>query len=76
MKIEAVRQTKVVTEIICDICGDSLVPDERNQFLENLPEFASYSELKGEFGFGSPNDGERFCFDLRELCFRELVNAT
>jgi hypothetical protein len=75
MKIEAVRQTKVVAEIICDICGDSVVPDEQKQFLENLNGFASYGQLKGEFGFGSPNDGEKYCFDLCEACFLKLASV-
>lgn len=75
MKIEAVRQTKVVAEIICDICGDSVVPDGQKQFLENLNGFSSYGQLKGEFGFGSPSDGEKHCFDLCEACFLKLVSV-
>lgn len=75
MKIEAVRQTKVVAEIICDICGDSVVSDGQKQLLESLNGFKSYGQLKGEFGFGSPNDGESYCFDLCEACFYKLVNV-
>lgn len=75
MKIEAVRQTQVVAEIICDICGDSVVPDGQKQFLENLNEFSSYGQLKGEFGFGSPNDGEKHYFDLCEACFLKLASV-
>jgi len=75
MKIEAVRQTKVVAEIICDICGDSVVPDGQKLLLESLNGFKSYGQLKGEFGFGSPNDGEKHCYDLCEACFHKLVNV-
>ncbi|MGM7448494.1 UNVERIFIED_ORG: hypothetical protein DFO82_2666 [Idiomarina abyssalis] len=74
MKKTAKMSVEVVTDIVCDKCGESLVPEIQKDYQENLNDFADFGVLKASFGYGSGRDGESFHFDLCEICFMELVN--
>ena len=72
MRKKAQKTTKVVVDIKCDICGQSVVPEFQKKNLDNLDEFSSFARLTAEFGYGSKHDGEAFSYDFCEDCFYKL----
>lgn len=73
MKEHSVQVTQVVSDINCDICGQSVVNEAYKNNMANLDNFAEYARLVAEFGFGSKRDGEKFQFDFCEDCFEDLL---
>ncbi len=74
MKKTANQPIEVITDILCDACGASVVPDFQKEHRDNLNEFIEYGILRASYGYGSNKDGDSFHFDLCERCFKELVN--
>lgn len=74
MKKTASQQVEVVTDILCDACGASVVPDFPKEHRDNLNDFNEYGVLHASYGYDSNQDGDSFHFDLCEGCFKELVN--
>ncbi|PYE30819.1 hypothetical protein DFP83_11317 [Idiomarina fontislapidosi] len=74
MKKTANQSVEVVTDILCDACGTSVVPDSQKKHRDNLNDFSDYGMLNASYGYGSNQDGDSFHFDLCEVCFKELVN--
>lgn len=73
MKTTASQQVEVVTDVLCDACGTSVVPDFQKKHRDNLNDFSDYGMLNASYGYGSNQDGESFHFDLCESCFKELT---
>ncbi|MCH8501555.1 MAG: hypothetical protein LAT77_06550 [Aliidiomarina sp.] len=73
MKEKSVQVTQVVSDITCDICGQSVVNESQKNNMTNLDSFAEYARLVAEFGYGSSRDGEKFHFDFCEGCFDDLL---
>ncbi|MEX1222413.1 MAG: hypothetical protein WEA82_09920 [Idiomarina sp.] len=73
MKKETLGQAMVVSDITCDICNKSVVPEFAKRNLSNLDDFSAFAQLKAEFGYGSKRDGENMNFDLCEQCFDKLL---
>ncbi|MCH8493018.1 MAG: hypothetical protein LAT53_07295 [Idiomarina sp.] len=61
-----------VTDILCDICGTSVVPSALRAHQDNLDEFIDYGVLQASFGYGSAQDGTSVHVDLCEPCFMQL----
>lgn len=74
MKATASQSVEVITDIFCDACGASVVPDFQKEHSDNLNDFNEYGILHASYGYGSNQDGESFHFDLCESCFKELVS--
>ncbi len=74
MKKTANQSVEVTTDIFCDACGASVVPDFQKEHRDNLSDFSEYGTLHASYGYGSNQDGDSFHFDLCERCFKELVN--
>ncbi|RUO37070.1 hypothetical protein CWE15_11725 [Aliidiomarina taiwanensis] len=72
MKKETSQATTVIEDIICDICGESVIPSEIKKRLKNANDFSDYAKLTASFGYGSKRDGERFNFDFCESCFKVI----
>ncbi|MBF38328.1 hypothetical protein [Idiomarina sp. UBA4520] len=72
MRKKARRTTEVVVDIMCDICGQSVVPEFQKKNLDRLDEFSSFARLTADFGYGSKHDGEVSSFDFCEDCFDKL----
>ncbi|RUO37771.1 hypothetical protein CWE13_07450 [Aliidiomarina shirensis] len=68
---EVAKETTV--DIVCDICGKSVVPDAYRALQNNLSEFQDFAVLHASFGYGSSRDGEKVHFDLCEACFETLA---
>ena len=64
----------MTTDISCDACGASVVPDFQKKQRENLNDFKEFGVLRASYGYGSNQDGDSFHFDLCEKCFRKLVD--
>lgn len=74
MKRTANQPVKAITDILCDACGTSVVPDFQKEHRSNLKDFNDYGMLHASYGYGSNQDGDSFHFDLCESCFKELVD--
>src|SRR5690554_3675109 len=74
MKEKSVQVTQVVSDITCDICGQSVVNESQKNNMTNLDSFAEYARLVADFGYGSSRDGEKFQFDFCESCFDDLLS--
>ncbi|RUO35705.1 MULTISPECIES: hypothetical protein [Aliidiomarina] len=72
MKKETNQATTVIEDIICDICGESVIPNVLKKHLKNANDFSDYAKLTASFGYGSKRDGERFDFDFCESCFEKI----
>lgn len=73
MKEHSVQVTQVVSDITCDVCGQSVVNEAHKNNMANLDNFVEYTRLVAEFGYGSKRDGEKFQFDFCEDCFDALL---
>ena len=74
MKKTANQSLEVITDILCDACGASVVPDFQKERQESLSGFGEYGMLNASDGYGSNQDGDSFHFDLCEKCFQGLVD--
>lgn len=74
MKTTVNQSVEVITDILCDACGASVVPTFQKEHRDNLNDFSEYGKLHASYGYGSNQDGDSFHFDLCERCFKELVN--
>lgn len=74
MRRKANQQVEVITDILCDACGTSVVPDFQKEHRDNLNDFSEYGTLHATYGYGSNQDGDSFHFDLCESCFKELTD--
>ncbi|MDV6317214.1 hypothetical protein [Idiomarina sp. HP20-50] len=74
MKKTANQSVEVITDILCDACSASVVPDFQKGRRGSLNDFSEYGILHASYGYGSNQDGDSFHFDLCERCFKELVN--
>ena len=60
MKVTAMEQAESVSDILCDVCGDSTRVEGYG---------LQFGTLRASWGFGSAHDGERYEVHLCELCF-------
>lgn len=60
MKITAAEQFECVSDVLCDVCGDSTRVEGYG---------LQFGTLQGSWGFGSVHDGERYEVHLCEPCF-------
>lgn len=60
MKITAMEQAKSISEVLCDICGDSTRVEGQG---------LQFGTLRASWGCGSAHDGERYEVHLCEPCF-------
>lgn len=68
------QPVSVITDIGCDACGASVVPEFQKKHRENLNGFNEFGVLHASYGYGSNQDGDSFHFDLCETCFKELLD--
>lgn len=73
MKKYSVNVTQTVSDITCDICGQSVVNKYLMSQMTNLDNFVEYARLNADFGYGSKKDGEKLQFDFCEACFDDLL---
>ena len=60
MKITATKQTESVSDVLCDVCGDSTCVEGYG---------LQFGILRASWGYGSAHDGERYEIHLCEPCF-------
>jgi hypothetical protein len=60
MKVTAVEPVESVSDVLCDICGDSTRIEGYG---------LQFGTLRASWGFGSAHDGERYEVHLCEPCF-------
>ena len=73
MKTETIKPMPVVDDIVCDICGSSVIPNAFRQHSDNVNDFCAYAKLTASFGYGSARDGEEQNFDFCEACFDAIL---
>lgn len=61
MKITAAEQFECVSDVLCDVCGDSTRVEGYG---------LQFGTLQGSWGFGSVHDGERYEVHLCEPFFQ------
>lgn len=66
MKIFKKKLVKSISDVLCDICGNSctIIPDNFG------PDFAT---LEACWGYGSKYDGKKFDIDICENCFTSTI---
>lgn len=67
MKIMTLQTIEVVSDVVCDVCGNSTTKEKGY-----APEFAT---LQANWGYGSDHDGERYEIHLCEGCFFSILAA-
>ena len=60
MKITATEQTESISDVLCDVCGDSTRVEGYG---------LQFGTLRASWGYGSVRDGERYEVHLCEACF-------
>ena len=60
MKTTAMEQTESVSDVLCDVCGDSTRVEGYG---------LQFGTLRASWGYGSAHDGERYEVHLCEPCF-------
>lgn len=60
MKIINEKKSRVITDVVCDVCSSSTTPRGGS---------AQYGMLSAHWGYGSRHDGERYEIHLCETCF-------
>jgi len=65
MKIKAVEQTELVTEVLCDVCGDRTRVEGYG---------LQFGTLSASWRYGSNHDGERYEVHLCESCFFRTIS--
>lgn len=66
MKIFKKKLIKSVSDVLCDICGNSCTIVQDNAG----PDFAT---LEACWGYGSKYDGQKFDIDICESCFTDTI---
>ena len=66
MKVTAMEQAESVSDILCDVCGDSTRVEGYG---------LQFGTLRACWGFGSAHDGERYEVHLCELCFFRTLSG-
>src|SRR5690606_6978757 len=66
MKILEDQIVKGVTDVRCDVCGESTA---------GLHGGFEYGTLQAHWGYGSKHDGERYHVDLCEACFFGVLSG-
>ncbi|MED5525425.1 MAG: hypothetical protein VX447_11840 [Pseudomonadota bacterium] len=61
MEVKGKQEVEVITDVLCDICGDSTSGDGKIS-----PQFAV---LSANWGYGSEHDGEVYEVHFCESCF-------
>jgi hypothetical protein len=61
MKVTSKQLVDVVTDVLCDVCGESTSQDGKHS-----PQFGL---LQANWGYGSLHDGESYQIHLCEGCF-------
>ncbi|MDV2858232.1 hypothetical protein [Oceanimonas sp. CAM02] len=61
MKVTSKQLVDVVTDVLCDVCGESTSQDGQHS-----PQFGL---LQADWGYGSTHDGESYQVHLCEGCF-------
>jgi len=64
MKITAMEQTESVSDVLCDVCGDSTRIEGYG---------LQFGTLSASWGYGSAHDGERYEIHLCEPCFFRTI---
>ena len=67
MRTYKTEPKKVVSEILCDCCGESCTITE--PVVEH-----EYAELIATWGYFSDQDGQQFNIDLCENCFNDVLS--
>lgn len=67
MKITSKRLVDVVTDVLCDVCGESTS--------ENGHHSPQFGMLQADWGYGSAHDGESYQVHLCEACFFAALAA-
>jgi hypothetical protein len=60
MRITEMIEVETVTDIVCDVCGESTCLKTGGH---------QFGTLKAQWGYGTTHDGERYEVHLCELCF-------
>ncbi|WP_397380005.1 hypothetical protein [Pseudomonas sp.] len=66
MRITATEQTESVSDVLCDVCGDSTRVEEYG---------SQFGTLRASWGDGSAHDGERYEVHLCEPCFFRTLSG-
>ena len=66
MKITAMKQTESVSDVLCDVCGDSTRIEGYG---------LQFGTLSASWGYGSAHDGERYEIHLCEPCFFRTISG-
>jgi hypothetical protein len=66
MKIKGLVQTESVSDVLCDVCGDSTRVEGYG---------LQFGALRASWGFGSAHDGERYEVHLCEPCFFRTISG-
>lgn len=64
MKITAIEQNKSVTDVLCDVCGDSARAEGGG---------LQFGTLRASWSYGSAHDGESYEVHLCEPCFFRTI---
>lgn len=66
-KISAVQTT--AEDILCDVCGSTVIPDGIRKQIDNMDNFSAYGKLTA-----SARDGEEYHFHFCESCFDKVLS--
>lgn len=66
MKAIAMEQTESVSDVLCDVCGDSTRVEGYG---------LQFGTLRASWGYGSAHDGERYEVHLCEPCFFRTISG-
>ncbi len=66
MKIPAMEQTESISDVLCDVCGDSTRIEGYG---------LQFGTLRASWGYGSTHDGERYEVHLCEPCFFRTISG-
>lgn len=66
MKITAMEQTESVSDVLCDVCGESMRVEGYG---------LQFGTLRVSWGYGSTHDGERYEVHLCEGCFFRTISG-
>ncbi len=60
---------KQTSDIVCDICGDSCLPNTYKD-----PKMAEYATLEATWGYFSKKDENQYFCEMCESCFDKIIN--
>tara|TARA_B100000700_G_C14712753_1_gene699884 strand:- start:3 stop:317 length:315 start_codon:yes stop_codon:yes gene_type:complete len=73
MKKKIMQKVAVISDVICDICQNSVINDFENVLGQSGRKFKPRA-IAAQFGYGSNKDGQKFNFDFCEQCFDKLLS--